>query len=109
MEFLFEHRGEYKIAKTNIDLEEFELEMIDHGAEEINVDDEAIYITTSFEDYGRMQKALEDKGCTILNAELTREPTNPVELTPEQEEEVHALLELIEDDDDVTAVYTTMA
>jgi YebC/PmpR family DNA-binding regulatory protein len=109
MEFLFEHKGEYKIDKTGIDLDEFELEMIDYGAEEINVDEEAIYISTSFEDYGRMQKALEDKGCTILNAELTREPTNPVELSPEQEEEVHALLELIEDDDDVTAVYTTMA
>ncbi len=109
MEFLFEHKGEYKIAKDNINLEEFELEMIDYGAEEINVDDEAIYISTSFEDYGRMQKALEDKGCTILHAELTREPTNPVELTEEQEAEVNLLLDLIEEDDDVTAVYTTMA
>jgi transcriptional/translational regulatory protein YebC/TACO1 len=109
MEFLFEHKGEYKIDKTGIDLDEFELEMIDFGAEEINVDEEAIYISTSFEDYGRMQKALEDKGFTILHAELTREPTNPVELTEEQEEEVNALLELIEDDDDVTAVFTTMA
>ncbi|AMS27084.1 transcriptional regulator [Bacteroidetes bacterium UKL13-3] len=109
MEFLFEHIGEYKIEKTGINLDEFELEMIDHGAEEINVDDDAIYITTSFEDYGRMQKALEDKGCVILNAALTREPKMPVELTEEQEEEVHTLLELIEDDDDVTAVYTTMA
>lgn len=109
MEFLFEHRGEYKIAKDNINMDEFELEMIDHGAEEINVDEEAIYITTNFEDYGRMQKALEDKGCTILHAELTREPTNPVELSEEQEEEVMALIDLIEDDDDVTGVYTTMA
>jgi YebC/PmpR family DNA-binding regulatory protein len=109
MEFLFEHKGEYKIAKDGINLDDFELEMIDYGAEEINVDDEAIYISTSFEDYGRMQKALEDKGCTILNAELTREPTNPVELTDEQIDEVQALLDLIEDDDDVTAVYTTMA
>lgn len=109
MEFLFEHKGEYKIAKEGINLDEFELDVIDYGAEEINVDDEAIYVTTNFEDYGRMQKALEDKGCTILHAELTREPTNPVELTEEQVEEVNALLDLIEDDDDVTAVYTTMA
>lgn len=109
MEFLFEHKGEYKIAKQGINLDEFELDMIDFGAEEINVDDEAIYITTTFEDYGRMQKALEDKGCTILHAELTREPNNPVELTEEQEAEVNALIELIEEDDDVTAVFTTMA
>jgi YebC/PmpR family DNA-binding regulatory protein len=109
MEFLFEHKGEFKIAKDGIVLDDFELEMIDYGADEINVDEEAIYVSTTFEDYGRMQKALEDKGCTILHAELTREPTNPVELTDEQAEEVHTLLELIEDDDDVTAVYTTMA
>lgn len=109
MEFLFEHKGEFKIDGTGINADDFELEMIDHGAEEINFDEGSVYISTSFEDFGRMQKALEDKGYTILTAELTREPTNPVELTPEQEEEVNILLELIEDDDDVTAVYTTMA
>jgi YebC/PmpR family DNA-binding regulatory protein len=109
MEFLFEHKGEFKVDATGIDRDEFELEMIDHGAEEINFDEGSVYITTSFEDFGRMQKALEDRNYTIQSAELTREPTNPVELTPEQEEEVNALLELIEEDDDVTAVYTTMA
>jgi YebC/PmpR family DNA-binding regulatory protein len=109
MEFLFEHKGEFKIDATGINADDFELEMIDHGAEEINFDEGSIYLTTTFEDFGRMQKALEDKGCTIQSAELTREPTSPVELTPEQEEEVNALLEMIEDDDDVTAVYTTMA
>lgn len=109
MEFLFEHVGEFKVDATGIDRDEFELEMIDNGAQEINFDENEVYITTTFEDFGRMQKALEDKKLTILNAELTREPTNPVELTPEQEEEVNALIDLIEDDDDVTGVYTTMA
>lgn len=109
MEFLFEHKGEFKIDGTGINADDFELAIIDHGAEEINFDEGAFYITTSFEDFGRMQKALEEMNATILNAELTREPTNPVELTPEQEEEVNALIELIEEDDDVTGVYTTMA
>ncbi|NBV42660.1 YebC/PmpR family DNA-binding transcriptional regulator [bacterium] len=109
MEFLFEHKGEYKIQIPTGDLDEFELEMIDHGAEEINRDEDAVYISTSFEDFGRMQKALEDRGCTILHAELTREPVNPVQLTEEQETEVTELIDLIEDDDDVTAVFTTMA
>ncbi len=109
MEFLFERKGEFKIDATGINMEEFELDMIDFGADEINVDEGAIYITTSFEDFGRMQNALEDKKVTILNAELTREPTSPTELTPEQEEEVNALIDLIEEDDDVTGVYTTIA
>lgn len=109
MEFLFEHKGEFKVDAGGIDRDTFELEMIDFGAEEINFDDGAFYITTGFEDFGRMQKALEDRNIVILNAELTREPTNPVELTSEQEEEVNALIDLIEEDDDVTGVYTTMA
>jgi YebC/PmpR family DNA-binding regulatory protein len=109
MEFLFEHKGQFKIDGAGIDPDEFELEMIDHGAEEINFDEGCFYVTTTFEEFGRMQKALEDKGCNILHAELTREPTSPVELTPEQEEEVNLLVDLIEEDDDVTAVYTTMA
>ncbi len=109
MAFLFEHKGEYKVAIPDGNLDEFELEMIDHGAEEIHRDNEALYITTNFEDFGRMQKALEDRGCTLLHAELTREPTTLVQLTEEQESEVNALIELIEDDDDVTGVFTTMA
>lgn len=108
MEFLFEHKGQYKITLPQENIEELELELIDHGAEEINQDEEALYITTSFEDYGRMQKALEDKGCHILHAELTREPTSPMELSEEQETEVNDLVDLIEDDEDVTAVYTTL-
>lgn len=109
MEFLFEHVGEFKVDASGIDRDEFELDMIDNGAQEINFDENEVYITTTFEDFGRMQKVLEDKKLTILNAELTREPTNPVELTPEQEEEVNALIDQIEEDEDVTGVYTTMA
>lgn len=109
MAFLFEHKGEYKVELPSGDLDEFELEMIDHGAEEINRDDEAVYITTNFEDFGRMQKELEDRGCTILHAEMTREPTTTMQLTEDQEAEFNALLELIEDDDDVTGVFTTLA
>jgi YebC/PmpR family DNA-binding regulatory protein len=109
MEFLFEHKGEFKVDSSGLNKDDFELDMIDFGAEEINFDDGFVYITTSFEDFGRMQKALEDKNLTIINAELTREPNNPVELPEDQEEEVNALIELIEEDDDVTGVYTTMA
>lgn len=71
MEFLFEHKGEYKIEMPKEPLDQFEFDMIDFGAEEINPDDDVLYITTSFEDFGRMQKALEDRGAVILHAELT--------------------------------------
>lgn len=109
MEFLFERKGEFKVALPAGDLDEFELQLIDYGAEEINREADAVYVSTTFENFGPMQKGLEDLGCTIVHAELTREPVNPVQLTPEQETEVNLLIDLIEDDDDVTAVYTTMA
>ncbi len=109
MAFLFEHKGQYKIAIPAGDLDTFEFEMIDFGAEEFNKEDEALYISTSFEDYGKMQKALEDKGCTILHAELTREPLNPVELPADHEAEVNKLVDMLEDDEDVTSVFTTLA
>ena len=57
---------------------------------------------------GTMQKALEDRKYEITNAELQRIPTTTVELNEEQEHEVHLLLDLIEDDDDITNVWTNI-
>ncbi len=82
--------------------------MISHGAEEINRD-EAIYMRHRLKIFGRMQKHWKTRSCTILHAELTREPTTTMQLNDEQEAEFNALLELIEDDDDVTNVFTTLA
>ena len=109
MTFLFNHVGQYKIAIPEGDLEAFEFELIDFGAEEFNKEEDALYITTSFDDYGKMQKALEDKGCTILHAELIYEPHNAIELSDDQVAEVQRLVEMLEDDDDVTSVYTALA
>ena len=55
-----------------------------------------------------MQKALEDRKYEITNAELQRIPTTTVELNEEQEHEVHLLLDLIEDDEDITNVWTNI-
>ena len=55
-----------------------------------------------------MQKGLEEKGITILSAELDRIPTNTTELNEEQQKEVHALIERLEDDDDVQNVFHNM-
>lgn len=107
--FMFERKGVFKFAKGNNNVEELELELIDYGANEVLEDDEYIYIYTSFEDFGKMSKALEDKGIEVISAELLREPLNTVELTPEQEAEVQAMLDKIEDDEDVQNVFHNMA
>lgn len=106
--FMFERKGIFKIDATGLDLEELELDLIDHGLEEISQEDDSTFIYTDFVDMGRMQKALEEKGITILSTEKQRFPTTTVELNEEQQKEINALIERFEDDDDVQGVFHTM-
>lgn len=110
LEFLFERKGVFKIANNSkINLEELELELIDFGAEEIEQEEDAIYISTPFAEFGVMNKALEDKGFTILSAEKLRIPNTLVELNEEQQAEVEKLIDTLEEDDDVQVVFHNMA
>jgi len=107
--FMFERKALIKISKANInDPEEFELELIDHGLDEMMVEDEFCYIYTAFEDFGLMQKALEEKNIEINSTEFQYIATNFKELNDEQQAEVNTLIEALEEDDDVQSVYTTM-
>lgn len=104
--FTFNRMGEFKIKNNGQDLEELELELIDFGLEEIGEDSEGnIIIRTAFNEFGNMSKALEDKGIEVLTAELTRIPTNTVELDEEESNEVLKLVDKLEQDDDVQKVY----
>lgn len=105
LDFIFERKGVFKLAAEGLNREELELELIDYGAEEIEEHEGEIYITTSLNDFGPMQKALEEKKLNVTSSELQRIPTTTVELTEEQEEEVMNLIEKFEEDDDVQAVF----
>ena len=108
LDFMFERKGVFKIAAEGVNVEDLELELIDYGAEDIFVEDGEIYVYTQFSDFGAMQKALEERGLNILSSELQRLPNNTTELSGEQEEAILNLIEKIEDDDDVQAVYHNM-
>jgi transcriptional/translational regulatory protein YebC/TACO1 len=87
-------------------LEDLELELIDFGLEEIGEDSEGnIVLRTAYEEFGHMSKALEDKGISVISAELTRIPTTTVELNEEQAKEVLELVDRLEQDEDVQKVY----
>jgi YebC/PmpR family DNA-binding regulatory protein len=104
--FMFNHMGEFKIKNENLDAEELELELIDFGLEEIGEDSEGnIIIRTPFNEFGNMSKALEDRKIAVITAELTRIPTNTVELSEDQANEVLKLVDHLEQDDDVQKVY----
>lgn len=108
LDFLFERKGIFAIEKGKFSLDELELELIDFGADEVSEEEDGIYVTTSFADFGKMQKGLEEKGITIISAELDRIPTNYTELTEDQQKEVHSLIDRLEDDDDVQNVFHNM-
>jgi YebC/PmpR family DNA-binding regulatory protein len=108
LDFIFDRKGVFKIVGAGLDPEELELELIDFGAEEISQDGDEIYIYTKFSDFGTMQKALEQKGVTVISAESERIPNSTTALTAEQQEEIYTLVEKFEEDDDVQAVFHNM-
>ncbi|MCD6112083.1 MAG: YebC/PmpR family DNA-binding transcriptional regulator [Bacteroidales bacterium] len=105
LSFLFDRKGVFTIPKGDIDVEEFELDVIDAGAEEFEIEDDIITITTSMEDFGNMMKKLEELNIEPENAELQRIPTTTVKLSTEDAKSVLKMIEHFEDDDDVTNVF----
>ena len=107
---MFERKGLIRIAASAIsDIDEFELELIDHGLDDLVQNDQEILIYTSFQDYGKMLKYFEEKGIEIKSSELQYLPTTTKELPEEQAKEVKELLDKIEEDDDVQSVFHNMA
>ncbi len=107
--FMFERKGVFKIpadAVKNVD--EFELEMIDHGLEDLIQGEQEFYLYTTFQDFGRMQKALEERGIEGAGTEIQFIPTATKELPAEQVAEVKELLDALEEDDDVQSVFHTL-
>jgi transcriptional/translational regulatory protein YebC/TACO1 len=108
LDFNFTRKGVFKIEKAALagkDMDEFEFELIDSGLDDFAIDEEEIYIYTTFTDFGVMQKALEELKIEVKNADLQYIPNSYVDLTEEQAQEVLDLIERLEGDDDVQNVY----
>jgi YebC/PmpR family DNA-binding regulatory protein len=104
--FTFNRMGEFKVKNGGLNTEELELELIDFGLEEIGEDAEGnIIIRTAFNEFGNMNKALEEKGIEVITAELTRIPANTVELGEDEANEVLKMVDKLEQDEDVQKVY----
>jgi YebC/PmpR family DNA-binding regulatory protein len=106
LSFLFDRKGVFTVPKGDIDQDEFELEVIDAGAEDIELDEEGFFhITTSMEDFGTMAKKLEDLNIEAESAELQRIPHETKTLETEDALKILKVIELFEDDDDVQQVF----
>lgn len=104
--FLFDTKGVFVVPVTDkIDREEFELEMIEAGAEEMEENDGFIEITSAMEDFGSISKKLEELGIEPESQGLQRIPNTTTSLEVEEARKVLRLVERLEEDDDVQNVF----
>ena len=108
--FIFDRKGIFSIDKSSIkmDWDDFEMEMIDGGAEDVESDDEEVMITTAFEDFGALSHKLDDLGIEVKSAELQRIANNTKEVNPDQFKANMKMLDRFEEDDDVQNVFHNM-
>lgn len=105
--FMFDHTCNFRINVEDLkmDLEEFELELIDFDVEEVFEDEDGILIYAPFEQFGAIQKYLEENELEILSSGFERIPTTTKKLNEEEQADVDKLLERLEEEDDVQNVY----
>jgi len=105
LSYMFDRKGIISLAKGELDPDEFELELIDAGVEEIELEDDTFMITTPMEDFHTVQLKLQALGVDAESAELQRIPNDTLDLTLEQGVQIMKIIEEFEDDDDVQSVY----
>ncbi|MBS1602507.1 MAG: YebC/PmpR family DNA-binding transcriptional regulator [Bacteroidetes bacterium] len=108
--FQFKKMGVFKLKPEGLNIDDLELELIDHGLEEMGEgsgenDEPVIVLRVAFTDFGNMQKALEEKGITPISSEIEWIPSTTVELSEEQAQDVLKLVDKLEQDEDVQKVF----
>ena len=112
--FQFKKMGVFKLKPEHLNMDDLELELIDHGLDELGEstgeNEETIFVLRcAFIDFGSLQKALEEKNITPISSELEWIPTTTVPVSDEQAEDVSKLIERLEQDEDVNKVFHNMA
>lgn len=111
LRFIFDQKGVFTIKSTalkNKKIADIELNLIDGGAEEIEKTENGYLIYTAFEDFGNMQKTLDELEIEVQLSELQRIPTSTVSIDLESAKKIMTMIEKFEDDDDINAVFHNM-
>ena len=110
LEFMFDRKAVFEFEKTEgMDLEELELELIDAGLDEIEVDENDVYVYGDYTNFGTLSEAFESRNIELKKASLQRISNNPQEFSDEQMVDIEKLIDKLEDDEDVQAVYNNIA
>ena len=110
LEFIFDRKGVFTIDSNNIsiNIEDFEMELIDGGLEELETEEDCIMVYCDFSEFNNMQNKLEELDVEITKSELQRIPNNFKKITANQAEKVLKLLDLLEENEDVQQVFHNM-
>ncbi len=108
LEFMFNRKAVFSFKTPAMDLEELELELIDAGLESIEEDDGEVTVYGDYTSFGELSHALDTMGFELTKAALERVASSPVEFTDEQMEDIEKLIDKLEEDEDVQAVYSNI-
>ncbi len=110
LEFMFNRKAVFEFKmQEGMAIDDIELELIDAGLEEIEENEGLYYAYGDYTSFSDMAHELERLNVEVCKAELKRIPTTPVEFTEEQLDDIEKMLDKLEEDDDVQAVYTNIA
>jgi YebC/PmpR family DNA-binding regulatory protein len=112
--FMFDQYGAFRLSPEGLDRDELELELIDHGLEELDegLDDDGkpvLILRCARDDFGQLQSGLDAKGLAVVSSGFEWVPKTTTELSDEQTDEVLALIDRLEQDDDVQQVFHSLA
>jgi YebC/PmpR family DNA-binding regulatory protein len=112
--FLFQKMGVFRLAPEGLDLEALELDLIDHGLEEMGEGtgekgEKQLVIRCAFASFGQLQAALEQRKLPVVSAESEYVALTPIELPEAQANEVLKLVDALEQDEDVQRVFHSLA
>lgn len=103
--FMFQEKGEIIIEKADLDEDEVMMMALDAGAEDFQAEEEVFVVTTTPDDFTSVSEALEANGLSFLEAEVKMVPDTYTAINEDDAKKFQKMLDLLDDDDDVTAVY----
>ena len=105
LEFIFSRKGIFLLQNEELEEEEFTMEMIDVGAEDIEFEEDTVVVSCEMEDFGNISKRLQEMDLEPKEAGLKRIPITTKEINQKDYPKFEKLIDVIEDDDDVQKVY----
>lgn len=103
--FLFDRKGRFEFPLGDRNEDELTLALIDGGAEEVSIEEGHVTVETSFEDFGKMQQQLDALQIEVQQAVTEYVPKSTTPLAVPEAKKVLDMIERLEDDEDVQAVY----